>query len=118
MNNDIFEDIKECAWMREKIQINKSYAQNLYAAFCNNEFQKLEVWTVLRGTDGWGCTWRRAGSFIAEVRNEGDYMDWYCSGIQNDEALKELGYVPESVITDEIRQDLRRIEWVVKPENE
>jgi hypothetical protein len=118
MNYNMFDDIKESAWMRKKIQNSDSYAQNLYAACCNNSFQKLEVWTILRNVDSWACSWRTAGGYIAEIRNDGDYMDWYCSGIQDEKRLKDLGYVPESAITEEIKEDLRQIGWVVKVENE
>jgi hypothetical protein len=61
---------------------------------------------------------------------QGDYIDWYCSGIRQDPLteeefqklpldqqarVKELdAYVPESVVTDEIRKDLFRLGWVVQ----
>jgi hypothetical protein len=108
----------------------KSYAQNLYAALCNNEFIKNDVWPIL--TDKrWGCSWRYAGGIIADIRQEGDYIDWYCSGIRNstedlvedpDKVLTpeqqayrdEIAlYVGESFVTDEIKQDLLTLGWIV-----
>jgi hypothetical protein len=89
------------------------YAQNLYAALCNNEFVKNDVWPLLKG-DTWGCSWRYAGGIIADIREEGDYIDWYCSGTTREE-LNGVGgdYVREGEVTDQIRQDLKSIGWIV-----
>jgi hypothetical protein len=103
-------------WILDKVRATDAYAQNLYAALCNNEFQRLEVMPVLRD-DRWSCSWRYAGGIIADMREQGDYIDWYCSGIGNglgngdEDGTK--GYVSESVVTDEIRQDLARLGWRV-----
>ena len=40
-------DMMESDWFRNKVKQSKSYAQNLYAAMCNNEFQKQDIWEVL-----------------------------------------------------------------------
>jgi hypothetical protein len=62
------------------------------------------------------------------MRGEGDYIDWYCSGIQgmDDDQFQELdaeskerylymknNFVGEGVVTDEIRQDLEKLGWLV-----
>ena len=105
-------------WFRNKVRTQHHYAQNLYAAMCNNEFQKLEVVPILK-EETWSCSWRAAGGVVARIQNEGDYMNWYCSGIQDfsrDEADPRFnggGYVPEGVITDEIRVDLQKLGWIV-----
>lgn len=114
-------DMMETEWFRNKVKRSKSYAQNLYAAMCNNEFQKQDTWEVL--TDNrWGCSWRAAGGVVATLRDCGeDYMDYYCSGMgayaiddKNPEKYyAETGYVHEEVVTDEIRADLLRLGWVV-----
>ena len=115
---DMFDDMLAADWFVAKVRASKSYAQNLYAALCNNDFQKHEVWPMLKD-ETWSVSWRGAGSLVAELRNEGDYIDWYCSGIGNDEAGYGLdhrqakGYVPEGVVTDEICEDLGRLGWLV-----
>jgi len=108
-------DIQQCDWMLKKVQDSETYAQNLYAAMCNNVFQRNEVWPRLKD-EYWSCSWRSAGGIVAELRNEGSYIDWYCSGIFGvGEADSFQGYVSESTVTDEIRQDLFAIGWTVEP---
>lgn len=108
-------DIRACAWMLKKVQDRETYAQNLYAAMCNNVFQPNQVWPRLRD-EYWSCSWRAAGGIVADLRGQGDYIDWYCSGIMGvGETDSFMGYVSESTITDEIRQDLFAIGWIVEP---
>lgn len=120
MNSDLEKDLHSCPWIVEKVKNSESYAQNLYAALCNNQFIKNEVIDILKN-EKWTCSWRYSGGIIADIRNEGDYMDWYCSGIRNtgddgqsiDVPFKLKNYVSESVVTDEIREDLKKIGWFV-----
>ena len=115
VDHNLEEDIRACAWMLKKVQDSETYAQNLYAAMCNNVFQRNEVWPRLKD-EYWSCSWRSAGGIIAELRGQGDYIDWYCSGIIGvGEAESFQGYVGESTVTDEIRQDLFAIGWMVEP---
>ena len=115
VDHNLEEDIRACAWMLKKVQDRETYAQNLYAAMCNNVFQRNEVWPRLRD-EYWSCSWRSAGGIVAELRGQGDYIDWYCSGIIGvGEADSFQGYVSESTVTDEIRQDLFAIGWTVEP---
>jgi hypothetical protein len=105
------------------------YAQNLYAALCNNDFIKNDVWPILSGKR-WSCSWRYAGGILADICQEGDYIDWYCSGIRNatdldDDSFRELSkeeqinyleqkaYVGEGFVTDEIKKDLMSLGWLV-----
>lgn len=86
---------------------NPVYAQNLYAALCNNTFFK--------NNQEWSCSWRMSASIVANLRNSKEnYTDWYCSGIM----VKTEGYVEENFITEEIAMDLFRLGWSVKPEEE
>jgi hypothetical protein len=106
-------DLVTTDWILEKVRGSESYAQNLYAAMCNNGFIKLEVISVLKGEE-WSCSWRYAGGIIADMREQGDYIDWYCSGIR-DPMDDSNNYVGEGCITDEIRTDLQRLGWAVAP---
>ena len=71
-------DLLTTEWILAKARASESYAQNLYAALTNNDFQKKELWNILTDKT-WSCTWRYAGGIIADMREEGDYIDWYCS---------------------------------------
>ena len=132
--NNMEFDMRSADWMVDKVRESRIYAQNLYAAMCNNDFQKLEVWPILKD-DRWSCSWRSAGGIVADMRGEGDYIDWYCSGIRNNEDLtpeefanltdqqqeyyKEVqGFVHEMLVTDDIRQDLKKLGWIVLPSDD
>jgi hypothetical protein len=121
-------DLRATDWIVAKARASEAYAQNLYAAMCNNDFQQNAVWPVLKNQT-WSASWRYAGGIIADMRGEGDYMDWYCSGIKGgatEEALAEMtpeqlekyhwynaNFVSESYVTDEIRADLLKLGWIV-----
>ena len=107
-------DLRSTRWICDSAKSNKTYAQNLYAALCNRDFQKNEVWNRLEDKT-WSCSWRYAGGIVADMCESGDYIDWYCSGIQGepDEAWIDLGHVPEGTVTDQIREDLFRLGWLV-----
>lgn len=115
-DNDMEWDLRTTDWILEKVRASDTYAQNLYAAMCNNDFQKLEVMPILKD-EVWHCSWRYAGGIIADMRQQGDYIDWYCSGIGdglgNGDSDGSKGYVGESVVTDEIRADLKQLGWIV-----
>jgi hypothetical protein len=114
-DHNLEESIQACEWMLKKVVDSETYAQNLYAAMCNNVFQPNQVWPRLKD-EYWSCSWRSAGGIVAELRGQGDYIDWYCSGIMGvGETDSFQGYVSESTVTDEIRQDLFAIGWTVEP---
>ena len=120
--NNMEYDLLTTDWILEKVRASEDYAQNLYAAICNNDFQKLEVLPILKNQT-WSASWRYAGGIIADMRQEGDYIDWYCSGIGNAESGYGLdhrqakGYVPEKVVTEEIQNDLKKLGWIVLDED-
>ena len=127
--NNLEYDLLTTDWILEKARVNESYAQNIYAALCNNGFIKLEVIPILKQEE-WSCSWRYAGGIVADMRQEGDYIDWYCSGIRDrdpptdeeesnwSEEQKHLwatvyrNYVPEGMITQEVRDDFQKLGWV------
>jgi hypothetical protein len=122
--NNLEYDLRTTDWILEKVK-EDTYAQNLYAALCNIQWQKCDVFPILKD-EFWNCSWRYAGGIIADMRQEGDYIDWYCSGIRtelSDEEFNNLNadrqlayklkqaYVNEGIVTDEIECDLKKIGW-------
>jgi len=130
--NNLEYDLRSAKWICDKAKSREEYAQNLYAAMCNNEFQKLDVWQLLKD-EKYSCSWRYAGGIVADMIETGDYIDWYCSGINGRTDEKELAemteeqrtkywwylenYVGESRVTDEIREDLLKLGWIVLESN-
>ena len=111
--NNMEWDLVNADWLVAKVRTSDAYAQNLYAAMCNREFIRNEVWQQLQGEPRWRCSWRYAGGIIADLREDGDYIDWYCSGIAHMDGTKQDHDVSEGTVTDEIREDLLRLGWVV-----
>ena len=122
-------DLRSTKWIIDKTKADDVYAQHLYASMCNNDFTKNDVWPILTEKK-WSCSWRHAGGIIADMQEKGDYIDWYCSGIRDNKILDDDEYqaltkeqqesyiqckqfVPESVVTDEIREDLLKLGWIV-----
>lgn len=120
-------DLRSTDWIVEKAKADEVYAQNLYAAMCNREFIKNDVYPILV-EQKWSCSWRSAGGIIADMREEGDYIDWYCSGIKNTLTQEDVNgltedqlerykvteqFVGEGHVTDEIRKDLLKLGWIV-----
>ena len=114
--NNMEYDLRASKEMCDKVKESDNYAQNLYAAMCNMEWQSREFWQELKG-ETWGCSWRHAGGIVADMQEKGDYIDWYCSGIGNAELGNGLTgadgtrYVPEGTVTEEIELDLNRLGW-------
>lgn len=94
-------ELRSSKEISDKCKASKVYSQNLYAALCNNEFKK--------GDKVWDCSWRHAGGIVANLREEGDYIDWYCSGI----GTEASSYVGESFVTDEVRKDIEDLGWTI-----
>ena len=122
-------DLRSTQWIIDKVKGDDVYAQHLYASMCNNDFTKNDVWPILT-EKRWSASWRHAGGIIADMQEKGDYINWYCSGIKNSKDLDDEEYnaltreqqeyyiqnkkfVPESVVTDEIRADLLKLGWIV-----
>ena len=125
-------DLRSTKWIIDKTKADDVYAQHLYASMCNNDFTKNDVWPILT-EKRWSCSWRHAGGIIADMQEKGDYIDWYCSGIRDSKILDDdefraltkeqqesyiqgKKFVPESCVTDEIREDLLKLGWIVVDE--
>lgn len=102
---NIEDDLRRSDKMMHKVQTYR-YAQALYAALCNVEWIPKDTMQLLK-SEGVIVSWRYAGGVVSRMRDTGDYMDFYCSGI-NDECY------PEGTVTDEIRSDLNELGWVPK----
>lgn len=94
------QDLRYSKYISDKCKASEIYSQNLYAALCNNEFSKQDKI--------WSCSWRSAGGIVANLREEGDYINWYCSGIGS-----EAPFLPESLVSDEIRKDIEDLGWAI-----
>lgn len=101
-------DIRKTEWVVDKIRSRESYAQNLYAALCNNSFAPKDVWSILSSLK-WDCTWAYAAHMVSDIREDESYHSWYCSGAGY---INYVGYVEESIVTDEVYTDFDSIGWV------
>lgn len=105
LTDDLSYDLRKCDWIVEKCKTSDTYSQNLYAALCNNSFFK-------NGKE-WHCSWRSCAGLVAHLREEGDYINWYCSGIPAEWNLPvRTGFVGEGTITEEVVEDLKKIGWI------
>ena len=126
--NNLEYDLRSTEWICNKAKTREEYAQNLYAALCNQDWQKNDVWPLLAGQT-YSCSWRYAGGIVADMVEKGDYIDWYCSGIgggklEDEERAKMSSediaryewamqnFVAEGYVTEEIRQDLFKLGWI------
>ena len=113
--NNLEYDLRNTPWIVDKAKASNVYAQNIYAALCNNQFIKIDVWQLLK-EEYWTASWRYAGGIVADILGEGDYMDWYCSGMGGPVGgMAVEGYLPEGVVSDELLEDLTKLGWKVVP---
>lgn len=89
-------DLRSSQYIHDKCVSSETYCRDLYSALCNNRF-------VYNYNDKeWDFSWRYAGGIISDILEKGEYLDWYCSG-------------NEGNVTDEVRSDLIKLGWSVKP---
>lgn len=98
---DLERDLRSSSFIVSKCKNSETYSQNLYAALCDNEYIKKE--------NVWITSWRHSGGIISNLRESGDYIDWYCSGMSEKE-----GNVEEGVVTLEVEEDLHSLGWSLK----
>jgi hypothetical protein len=89
-------DMIAAPWFVEKVK-DDDYAKALYAAMCNMGWQQMDVFPILTD-EYWSTSWRTAGGIVADLRGEGDYMSWYCSG-------------NEGTVREDIQADLAKLGW-------
>jgi hypothetical protein len=125
--NNLEYDLRSTKWICDKAKAREEYAQNIYAALCNQDWQRNDVWPLLKG-ETYSCSWHYAGGIVADMREEGDYIDWYCSGIRGGASEDELAamdpdqrvkyqwmqdhFVGEGKVTDEVREDFFKLGWI------
>jgi hypothetical protein len=125
--NNLEYDLRSTQWICDKAKAREEYAQNIYAALCNQDWQRNDVWPLLAGQT-YSCSWRYAGGIVADMREEGDYIDWYCSGIKGGVREEDFDsmtpeeiqrhqwvdkhFVSEGHVTDEIREDFFKLGWI------
>jgi hypothetical protein len=125
--NNLEYDLRSNKWICDKAKAREEYAQNIYAALCNQDWQKNDVWPLLAGQT-YSCSWRYAGGIVADMREQGDYIDWYCSGIKGGVREQDFDgmtpeeiqrykwmdkhFVSEGTVTDEIREDFFKLGWI------
>lgn len=99
---DMETDVLNANWLCQKIRTNTAYAQSFYAGLCNNLFHKTNA------PDDAICSfsWRHAGAVVADIRKQGDYLDWYCSGLVD-------SATPEGEIVPEIAADIEKLGWEI-----
>ena len=121
--NDLEYDLRSTDWILAKARASDAYAQNIYAAMCNMRWQRLDVMPILKD-EYWSCSWRSSGGIVADMLQQGDYIDWYCSGMggldgdydpDGGETFEQwqarTGYVSEGTVTDEILADFKALGW-------
>jgi len=91
------DELKNSTTICVKALSDKQYAADLYRALCNMQWRKREVMPLLRN-ELWSCSWRYAGGIVADICQEGDYMDFYCIG-------------GEGTVNSEIEKDLLELGW-------
>ena len=112
--NNLEYDLRSTEWICNKAKASDTYAQNIYAALCNQDWQRNEVWPLLKG-ETYSCSWRYAGGIVADMREEGDYINWYCSGIRGEQGIDyepPLTFVSEGTVTEEISEDFCKLGWI------
>ena len=111
--NNLEYDLRTTQWVLDKARTSKTYAQHIYAALCNTQWCKRDTWQILT-EQYWTCSWRYAGGVVADMIGKGDYVGWYCSGLDID-GSETPSFVREGHVTEEIAADLSKLGWFSVP---
>jgi len=104
-------DLRGTDWIIDKVRHKEIYAQNLYAALCNNAYAPKDVWGILSNIT-WDCSWRYAANLVSDLREDESYIEWYCSGT-GFKGTDFTGFVEESYVTEEVQMDFNSIGWLL-----
>lgn len=89
--NDLEDLIKDI--YSERMKEDSEFCRSIWSALAN------VIWVNPKDKQKFSTSFRSAGSFIAEVRKQGDYMDWYCCG-------------EYSTVSSEIKRVLKWHGWI------
>ena len=78
----------------ERMKTDEEFCKQVWSSLANVD------WTHVDGDKG-DYSFRSAGGLISDIREEGCYMDWYCSG-------------PDGVVSEEIATALAAEGWSYK----
>ena len=104
-------DLRRAAAVIDRIRHEDVYAQNWYAALCNNDYAPKDVWGILSNVV-WSCSWRYAAEMISDIREDESHRDWYGSG-SGFHGIDFCGFVEESYVTEEIESDINDLGWIL-----
>ena len=62
----------------EKMRTDESLCKRIWSSLANVEWYYIRP-SESRGAVSVGYSFRAAGGLIADIRDLGDYMDWYCA---------------------------------------
>ena len=77
------------------LRSSKEFCVEMWSALANIQ------WYYKDNKEDQGFTFRQAGGVIAEIRGEGCYLDWYCSG-------------PYAVVSEKIAERMANHGWIWK----
>lgn len=89
---DAFEEAVE-RMLGEKIRSDDEFAKQFWSALANVD------WYHPATGQSASYSFRAAGGLIADIRGEGNYMDWYCSG-------------PYATVSDMIALSMKKEGWI------
>ena len=84
----------------EKMRTDESLCKRIWSSLANVEWYYIRP-SESRGAVSVGYSFRAAGGLIADIRDLGDYMDWYCASPDSTvddvfrRAMKKAGFIPD-----------------------
>ena len=88
---DLFENVLK-KYLGEEMKTNDELCVKVWSSLANVDWYYIRDTSALHMVS---YSFRAAGRLIAEIRESGNYMDWYCSG-------------PDATVDGEVRRALRK----------